>query len=340
MEGPLQAETGKLLRSWMRYDAAELRDYLVADVEDPRINVQSILSRHFLVRALFPDSFEALMREEYRFAAAVNSLMALFRSLHDEEEAGLILNALRRRSDNAEGIAIPHLLIEEFRRLPAAADSLEVPNYLQALLEGVDFVAGQPRFADAAMLTFARLWAKAMGNATPSPVPLQVLEPACGSANDYRFLGQYGLAGLLDYTGFDLCPKNIENARAMFPGTRFETANVFEIPASDAAYDVCFVHDLLEHLSFEGLERAVRELCRVTRRAFCVHFFNMDEVPEHVLRPVENYHWNTLSVSRTRELFASLGFEAQVVHIGAFLLKATGAEDTHNPNAYTFILWR
>jgi hypothetical protein len=58
---------------------------------------------------------------------------------------------------------------------------------------------------------------------------LSVLEPACGSANHYRFLVRCGIARFLDYAGFDLCAKNLENARALFPEVRFGVGNVFAI---------------------------------------------------------------------------------------------------------------
>src|SRR5262249_28346975 len=47
MTPALKQETESLARSWARHESAWLRDYLVAGVEDPRINLQSILSRHF-----------------------------------------------------------------------------------------------------------------------------------------------------------------------------------------------------------------------------------------------------------------------------------------------------
>jgi hypothetical protein len=53
---------------------------------------------------------------------------------------------------------------------------------------------------------------------------------------------------------------------------------------------------------------------------------------------VDDYHWNRLSMGRMKELFAACGFEARVVHIGAFLRRQIGCEQTHNPNAYTFLL--
>jgi hypothetical protein len=69
-------------------------------------------------------------------------------------------------------------------------------------------------------------------------------------------------------------------------------------------------------------------------------FFKMDEVPEHRVRPVDEYHWNLLSMERMKGLFAGCGFGAQVLHIGTFLRQQLGCEQTHNPNATTFFLRR
>ena len=167
-----------------------------------------------------------------------------------------------------------------------------------------------------------------------------MLELACSSANDYRFLEAYGLARLIDYSGFDLCEKNVANARAMFPGVRFRIGNVFEIAAPNRSFDLCFAHDLLEHLSPAGLECAIQELCRVTRHGICVGFFQMDELPEHIVRVVDDYHVNTLSLARTETLFAQHGFAAQALHIGSYLRWRVGCRESHNPNAYTFLAFR
>ncbi len=90
-----------------------------------------------------------------------------------------------------------------------------------------------------------------------TPRPIRVLEPACGSANDYRFLHQFGLARVIRYTGFDLCDKNVGNARSLFPETEIGVGNVLEIGFPNHAFDLCFVHDLFEHLSPEAVEQAV-----------------------------------------------------------------------------------
>jgi SAM-dependent methyltransferase len=325
----------------MQHESGMLRDYLVSSVEDPRLNLQSVLSRHFLARALTAGGLSALMEQEYRFAAAMNWLTGLAGKLRDAQELGLILYALKRGADNAEGIEIPGFILQTFAALPTAADGLNVPNYIESFLSGTQFVSGQARFHEPSLNTFRDLWPHALTChqlSTISSQPLSVLEPACGSANDYRFLDAYGLARLVRYTGFDLCAKNIQNARALFPEVSFAVGNVFEIAAPDKAYDLCFVHDLFEHLSLEGMQTAVKEACRVTRQGICVGFFNMDEIRDHQVRLMDDYHWNLLSMGCMRELFAECGFTARVVHIGTFLRRQVGCEQTHNPNAYTFLL--
>ena len=322
----------------MQHDPGVLQDYLVAGVEDPRINLQSILSRHFIARTLTGERFSSLMEQEYRFAAAMNWLRDLAKRLCDVGELELVLYALRHGADNAEGIEIPGFVVHTFAALPTAAGGLTVPNYIESFLSATRFVNGQAKLHKPSLEAFRKLWHKALAAEIPARKPLSVLEPACGSANDYRFLHAYGLARLVNYTGFDLCAKNIENARALFPGVSFAVGNVFEIAAPDKAFDLCFVHDLFEHLSLEGMQAAVREVCQVTRQGLCIGFFSMDEIRDHQVRPVEEYHWNRLSMARMRGLFADWGFAAQVVHIGAFLRQQIGCEQTHNPNAYTFLL--
>jgi len=340
MEESLTRESEKLARSWQRHDRAWLRDYLVAGVEDPRLNLQSIFSRHFLARQLTGETFSALMREECRFSAVMNWLVLLAGRSAEAEELDTVLYALRRGADNAEGTEIPSFVAQTFAGLPVSLGSVQVPNYVESFLSGTTFGQGQAQPYEPSLRVFQELWRGVLAP-FPAPAPrLSVLEPACGSANDYRFLHAYGLAPLLDYTGFDLCDANVENALALFPGVRFGVGNVFNIDAPAAAFDVCFVHDLFEHLSISGMETAVREICRVTRRGLCLGFFQMEELRDHVVRPVDEYHCNLLSMARMKSLFASLGYEGQVIHIATFLRGEFGCDYTHNPQAYTFLLER
>jgi SAM-dependent methyltransferase len=392
----LQRESEKLADSWMQHDSLWLRDYLVAGVEDPRINLQSILTRHFLTRNIFGDRWNSLMVEEYRFAAAMSWLQTVISRGGGREECQAVLHALRQGADNAEGLEIPWFVVERFAQLPLNIDDVPVPNYIEQFLSSCPEVAGPYALNDVGMNVFRHLWValwariaevqesphkteqavsegplankpsppqpsppeearETAAGVRPIPIPqirneslevgsysaprrLSVLEPACGSANDYRYLDAYGLAHWLDYCGFDLCAKNIDNACALFPNVEFKVGNVFEIAAPDKSFELCVVHDLFEHLSLEGLQIAIAEVCRVTRSGICVGFFQMDEIREHVVRPLNDYYCNLLSMGRTKELFASCGFVAQVIHIGTFLREHVSGAETHNPNAYTFFL--
>jgi hypothetical protein len=78
----------------------------------------------------------------------------------------------------------------------------------------------------------------------------------------------------------------------------------------------------------------------VTRHGLCVHFFQMDEMPDHVRRPVGDYHLNTLSQAKAEALLRQHGFTVQPLHIGSYLRQRVGCQDTHNPAAYTFLAFR
>jgi SAM-dependent methyltransferase len=339
MKPSLERETEKLTRAWLQHDASHLRDYLVAGVEDPRINFQSVLSRHFILCAVFGDRFAGLMEQEHRFSAVMNWLLELLPRLAGEEDIAAILHALSRGADNAEGLELPQFVGRVFASLPAQVGPWTVPNYLENSLRSLRTVDGRAELPANALDTFFLIWKETLAREL-GPTPISVLEPACGSANDARFLSAFGLTRLISYTGFDLCEKNVANARLVCPEGKFEIGNVFSIPAPDAAFDLCFVHDLFEHLSPEGLPVAIGEVCRVTRQGICAGFFQMDEIPDHIIRPVEDYYWNTLSMDRVRELFERQGFTGQVIHVGSYLRQKLGCEFTHNPNAYTLVLER
>lgn len=339
MDPALEAESDRLGRSWDRHDTGMLRDYLVADVEDPRTNVPSVLTRHFLTCAVFGDQFRDVMEAELRFAATMNWLREMAWRLRDREAWQAVKCGLAAGLDNAEGVDLPAFLRQGRAGRPAEAGGVPVPDYLGSTLEllGADGREGAGPWQ--ALDTFHSVWRAVFSRATAGCRP-RVLEPACGSANDCRAMVASGLARFLDYTGFDLCGKNIANARELLPGMRFETGNVFAIGAADGAFDYTVVHDLFEHLSLRGLEQAVAEVCRVTRSGLCLGFFQMDEADEHVVRVVDEYHVNTLSLSRTLALFRHHGFSGEAVHIGTLLRWRLGGAVTHNPNAYTVVLQR
>jgi SAM-dependent methyltransferase len=336
VEEHFQRETESLRRAWMKHDRGLLRDYLVQDVEDPRINVQSLLARHFLIGQLLPGRFAALAEHELRFALAMNWLLAITKSPGwVNPRASAVLGALVDGAADAEGMRIPRHVAETFTMLPAEADGLRVPDYLSDALAWMAGNLTDVPLPGPVLATFQVLWRSVFDRAQGPPI--RVLEPACGSANDYRFLDAFGVARFLDYTGLDLGEKNIRNARAMFPGVRFEVGNVLEIPAADKAFDCFFVHDLFEHLSIGAMERAVAEVCRVASGG-CVGFFSMHGGAAHVVRPAGDYYVNLLSAPATEAVFRRHGASVEAVCIDAMLRARYGGAETHNKNAYTFLI--
>jgi SAM-dependent methyltransferase len=183
---------------------------------------------------------------------------------------------------------------------------------------------------------YADAWTKALEGG-PEASRISVIEAACGSANDYRFFDSYGLAERVDYTGIDLTEANIENCHRMFPFVDFRVGDVQNLEVADNSYDWAVVHDLLEHMSPSAFNRAIDELCRVTRRGVIISFFLMRDTPEHSIRPRRYYHVNELSRARIEERFARSCSEFEWVEIRPMLAERYGFGDFNNPRAWTMI---
>jgi ubiquinone/menaquinone biosynthesis C-methylase UbiE len=164
---------------------------------------------------------------------------------------------------------------------------------------------------------------------------ISVLEFACGSANDYRTFDAYGLAPYLEYLGIDLTAKNVENARRRFPDARFEVGDILELPYADDSFDFVIASDIFEHLSPDGMERALDEAARMARRGGLLTFFNMAEQPQHDVQQKRAYYWNRLSrpliEERLRRHFSSV----IVTPIAAWLRDEHGYAHSYNRHAYT-----
>ena len=294
MEKSLEQETANLIKSWVNNDGQLMEEYLVTGFENPRVNMQSIKTRHFFTRELFGDRFDDLMEEEIHFSIEVH------RALKEEEK-------------RVEATASP----EKQKR----------PRYIR--WKELERVVPAEKWD-----TFMKKWSLALKGRRAEK--LKVLELACGSANDYRFLDAYGLAPFLDYTGMDLAAVNIRNAKKMFPSVDFRVGNALGIDARDGEYDYLLVSDLLEHLSPGGMEAAAGEICRVTSGKLTVHFFSMQDIAEHKINPVRSYFWNWLSRSRMRELFERWCKHIDIIWIREFLNSTYNYPDYYNKNSIRF----
>lgn len=327
MDDPFQAENADLRWSWERYDYDHLDAYLVSGVEDPRINCQSILTRAFIADTLWPGRFTDLIDAELRFGVVLTWLLLQTKGGREPNE---LLDSIAAEQDPA----CPTVVRETYRWLQE--DGCPAPDYLSAAL--VDSSAGQPAgtFCEPVLDTFCNLWRVALEGQHADRI--SVVEPACGSANDFRFIDRCGLARFIDYTGFDISPKNIANAKRRFPDVNFLTASVLHCSLPDNAFDYVLVHDLFEHLSEEAMNRALAEVMRLVRREAWLHFFSAERRTEHVIRPVGRYHANLLSIERLIERLAALGGAVEVVSITELLRRKFALDGYYNPRAATLLV--
>jgi ubiquinone/menaquinone biosynthesis C-methylase UbiE len=269
------------------------------------------------------------MEHEMRFSLVMNWLLKLLKNNIRTNQLQAILDALICGNNSAEGIIIPSYISETF-------STLSIPNYICDALNLPFVEDSNNTIPEHLTSVFARIWNDVLTDEKSQSI--SVLEPACGSANDYRFLDAFGVSRLIGYRGFDLCEKNIRNAGMMFPDVDFKVGNILNILAEDDAFDYCFVHDLFEHLSLEAMECAMSEVCRVTRCGICMNFFNMYNGDKHIVKVIDSYHWNKLSLKEIKEFLQNKVSNVKTIHIDSFLSSTYDYNDTHNKNAFTFII--
>lgn len=283
--------------AWDRHPAGMLDNYLIRQVENPCINAQSVLLRALLLDALFPTRFTELINREMRYAAC----------------ALTCLHAIDEGWDPRAAISTgttPHSADTRAGTIGLLRDCVQ---------QGIDVVDLHDRLVRAEATgwqaftsPFECHWRSAV---TGLSAHARVLELACGSANDARYHARYGLGRFLEYTGVDLCRKNLANAARHVPDGRFLCADARALPFPDRSHDYVFACDLLEHLPEWGIEEVLCEAARVARREIWLSLFDADWIPAHEIRTAELYHLNTLSLSGLRTSLRAHGFASYVVDI-------------------------
>jgi 2-polyprenyl-3-methyl-5-hydroxy-6-metoxy-1,4-benzoquinol methylase len=87
----------------------------------------------------------------------------------------------------------------------------------------------------------------------------RILDLGCAAGALTHFFSEQGA----EVTGIDSEAKAIEKARSLFPGLRFEQADVARLPQVDHSIDKAVAGDLVEHLDEPTLNAMLRELRRV-----------------------------------------------------------------------------
>lgn len=324
MEYDREAEEENLKASWNELDEEYLDTYLVSGVEDPRINPQSILTRALMVDTLWPDEYSQLIDAELRFGAVMTWICRRIQSDIAPQE---LLSQMP-----IEG-ACPEPIRQTFMWL--RSPDCPVPDYISLALS--EPCQGDT-LPEAALDVFCGMWRAELDEREMNE-PISVLEPGCGSANDYRAISSCGLARFINYAGYDIAPANIRNARERFPEVDFSVDSILDCDVEDDAYDYSFVHDVFEHLSLEAMEDALSEVLRTTRKEAWLHFFNAEEREEHLVRPTERYHRNLLSVPRLAESLEERGAEVDAIFLPELMEDKFGLGGSYyNQEAATLLI--
>jgi len=316
----ITAEGHQLGLHWSCYGPKYLDSYLIQNVEHPAINPQSVLTRAFVVDRLVSARFETIIEDELLFAAcACHALQQ-----HSKGRLSELLKCIQQEPPHAE---LPRFLSPDFlSRQRCHIDLKQLIMTLGACITlGFDWMQSP----------FEKIWSRALADIKPAGE--RMLEVGCGSANDYRFWDRYGIARLIDYTGIDVCATNVSNAQTRFPNARFRLGDACSIDEADGTFKVVFCFDLLEHLSEQAIGAAMSEFERLSQDEIWISTFNAGPFANHQIRPVDGYHWNTLSLCELSQHLNDAGFAPEIVSVSAELERRFCGYHHYNQNAYILI---
>lgn len=323
----IEAENEKLKSSWNCFSAEHLATYLSIEEQDQRINTHSILTRALLVDTLWPGRFTELIDEELRFGLVMTWLLQRLKTGVNRYE---LLDELNSPASNSR---IPAFVRQVVAWLQT--ESCPVPDYVSDAL-----MANEPDqlkwyFFEPPLNTFSRFWSSRLSGLTSERI--SVLEVACGSGNDYKAIRDFGLAAHISYSGFDISWKNISNARARFSDATFFEASILNSGLPDNSFDYIFVHDLIGHLSPEGMEVAIQEIMRIVRKEAWIHCYNVADIERHEIRPFEMYYRNRLSISELTSSLEKAGAAVDAISIAEMLKHKFDFVQEYTETSGTFI---
>ena len=88
-----------------------------------------------------------------------------------------------------------------------------------------------------------------------------VLEVGCNNGNDLRKFPKD-----FEVHGIDLNEHALEIAKKKLPSFKFMKGSILEIPFEDSSMDFVFTHYVLNYIPEQDVDKAIKELYRVSRR--------------------------------------------------------------------------
>lgn len=135
----------------------------------------------------------------------------------------------------------------------------------------------------------------------PSLLPAgRVLEVGCNVGAQLRILK--GVNSNLDLYGIEPMPYAIRKARERDTSTTFVPGHAFDLPFKDGFFDLIMTNTVLIHIAPADLPKAIREICRCTKRFVFGHEYFSESPREITYRGKKSLLWKMNFVERYQTL--------------------------------------
>lgn len=137
--------------------------------------------------------------------------------------------------------------------------------------------------------------------------PAQVLRMAWLSAEALPSILEVGCswgyvtAYIGGHAGVDLNPESIRIAQTLAPMRKFKVGDALDLPYEDNSYSTVMLPEILEHLDWDDVPRAISEAMRVSSYQVLVTVPNGDLDTEEALTPKHRY---LMTFERLKDLFS------------------------------------
>ena len=88
-----------------------------------------------------------------------------------------------------------------------------------------------------------------------------ILEVGCNTGNDLKEFPEN-----MEINGIDLNEHALDVAKQKLPAIKFKKGSVLDMPYDDSSIDFVFTHYLLNYISEQEIEKAIKELFRVSKK--------------------------------------------------------------------------
>ncbi len=136
-----------------------------------------------------------------------------------------------------------------------------------------------------------------------------ILDLGCGNG---EFTNQ--LSKIATVTGIDISEEMIKIAKTSFPHINFLSASIYDLPLKNKSFDSTICLNTIHHI--EDLEKAVKELCRVTKNQILIEIKNknsLNYIRRNLLKN-NKYLWKATTIKETKNTFKKHSFKLYKKH--------------------------